>query len=113
MAHLPRVTGATFDGQVLGAAQPVLVEFGAAWCPPCRVLEPILRDLASEYAGQVTIVQVDIDDDPQYVSAYGLRGAPTMLLFRDGAEAARMVGLRPKAALQEWIGSVVKGSAEG
>ena len=97
--HLEGVTGATFAERVLGAAGPVLVEFTAAWCPPCRALAPVLADLAREQAGRLAIVALDVDRDPEVAARYGVMSFPTLILFRDGQPVQQLIGARPKAAL--------------
>ena len=89
----------TYAELVLGADRPVLVEFWATWCPPCRQLAPILDAIAEEYAGRLTVARIDMDTSPRTALAYQVMAAPTMLLIRDGEPVARWVGLRPKRAL--------------
>lgn len=90
------VTDADFTERVLHADRPVLVEFWATWCPPCRQLAPILDELAADYAGRVTVAKVDMDASPRTALAYGVMAAPTMMLFRDGEVVHRAVGAMPK-----------------
>ncbi|WP_305849629.1 thioredoxin family protein [Pseudonocardia lacus] len=101
---LVRVTDATFDELVLRSELPVLLEFTASWCPPCRMIEPVLRELAGELAGRVVVAQLDVDENPRTASAYGVLGMPTLNLYRDGAVVARLTGARPKAALLRAFG---------
>ena len=89
----------TFAELVLGADRPVLVEFWATWCPPCRQLAPILDAVAEEYAGRLTVAKIDMDISPRTALAYQVMAAPTMLLVRDGEIVSRWVGLRPKRVL--------------
>lgn len=89
----------TFAELVLGADRPVLVEFWATWCPPCRQLAPILDAIAEEHAGRLTVAKIDMDVSPRTALAYQVMAAPTMLLIRDGEIVARWVGLRPKRVL--------------
>jgi thioredoxin 1 len=100
---LPQTTDATFQGDVLESDRPVLVKFTAEWCPPCRALEPVLESLASE-RHDLAIVTLDVDDNPQTPTRYGVLGFPTMILFRDGQEAARVVGAMPKQRLVAALG---------
>jgi thioredoxin 1 len=97
------VTDETFRQDVLEAAGPVLVDFWAEWCGPCRMVGPILDDIAREYAGKLTIAKVNIDDNPMTPNEYSVRGIPTMLLFKDGKLLDTKVGALPKGPLKEWI----------
>jgi thioredoxin 1 len=97
------VTDASFQGDVLGSDKPVLVDFWAEWCGPCRMIAPALEELSNELGEQVTIVKLNIDDNPDAPAKYGVRGIPTMILFKDGAPAATKVGAAPKSALQSWL----------
>lgn len=98
-ASLVRVTDATFDELVLRSEPPVLLEFTASWCPPCRMIEPVLRELAVELAGRVVVAQLDVDENPRTAAACGVLGMPTLNLYRGGEVVARVTGARPKAAL--------------
>jgi thioredoxin 1 len=97
------VTDATFDTDVLKAKEPVLVDFWAEWCGPCRAIAPSLEELGAEFAGKLDIVKVNIDENPQTPSQFGVRGIPTLILFKDGKPAATQVGAAPKSALKAWI----------
>ncbi|HEV2079117.1 MAG TPA: thioredoxin TrxA [Allosphingosinicella sp.] len=99
------VTDETFQNDVLGASGPVLVDFWAEWCGPCRMIGPALEELSSELDGKVTIAKLNIDDSPDTPARYGVRGIPTMILFKNGAPAATKVGAAPKGALQSWLES--------
>ncbi len=97
------VTDANFGQEVLGASKPVLVDFWAEWCGPCRMIAPALEELSNELGEQVTIAKLNIDDNPDAPARYGVRGIPTMILFKDGQPAATKVGAAPKSALQSWL----------
>ena len=93
------VNEATFDRAVLRARLPVLVDFWAEWCPPCRWLSPIVEDLASEQAGKLLVAKVNADENPGLVRRYGTLSLPSLLVFVDGVERGRIVGARPKGRL--------------
>jgi thioredoxin 1 len=93
----------SFDTDVLGADVPVLVEFGASWCPPCRMLAPILEEIATERAGAVLVVSVDVDANPLTQARYGVMSLPTMVLFNAGRPLRQAVGLMPKGRLLQFV----------
>ena len=97
------VTDESFRQDVLEAPGPVLVDFWAEWCGPCKAVGPILDELAKEYEGKLTVAKVNIDDNPVTPNEYAVRGIPTMLLFRDGKLLDAKVGAMPKSALKDWI----------
>ena len=96
---LPDVTDANFQSEVLDAGEPVLVDFWAPWCGPCRVVHPILEEMANE-RDDVRIVSLNIDDNQETASQFDVLSIPTLILFKDGAEAKRIVGARPKRSLE-------------
>ena len=93
------VTDETFDAEVLRAEKPVLVDFTAVWCGPCKALAPIVADVAREFDGRLKVTKLDIDHSPATASRFGIRGVPTIVLFKGGKEIARQVGLVPKPRL--------------
>ena len=100
---LKQVTDASFETDVLKADQPVLVDFWAEWCGPCKQIAPALEQISEELAGQVTVAKVNIEDSPTTPSRYGVRGIPTMMLFRGGQMASMKVGAMPKQKILEWL----------
>jgi thioredoxin 1 len=88
---------------VISADQPVLVDFWAEWCGPCRMIAPALEEISREMGDQVTVAKLNIDDNPDAPAKYGVRGIPTMILFKNGQPAATKVGAAPKSALQSWL----------
>ena len=97
------VTDASFSSDVLNASGPVLVDFWAEWCGPCKMIGPSLEEISDELGDKVTILKLNIDDNPDAPGKYGVRGIPTMILFKDGAPAETKVGAAPKSALKSWI----------
>ncbi len=101
MTAIPRTSDATFEADVLKAASPVLVDFGAEWCGPCRRLDPILGELALEWQGRVRVVRLDIDESLQTAMRYGVLSVPTLILFREGRPVERLAGYHPKRRILE------------
>ena len=97
------VTDDTFDAEVRQADLPVVVDFWAEWCGPCKQIGPALEELSSELGDKVKIVKLNVDENPNAASRYGVRGIPTLLVFKDGQVASSKVGAAPKSALQQWI----------
>ena len=107
MADIQQVSDSNFDGDVLKAAVPVLIDFWAPWCGPCRAIAPIVEELASEYDGKLKVVKMNVDDNPQTPAQYGVRGIPNLILFKGGEVRQQIVGAVPKAQLVKAIDAVV------
>ena len=107
MAAPIKVSDASFKADVLDSKTPVVVDFWAEWCGPCKQIAPALDELAGELGGKVTIAKINIDENPQIPQKYGVRGIPTMMIFQQGQVAATKVGALPKSKIKEWIESSV------
>ncbi|MFV0281047.1 MAG: thioredoxin TrxA [Rhodoblastus sp.] len=102
-----KVTDASFDADVLKSSEPVVVDFWAEWCGPCKMIGPSLEEIASEMKGKVKIAKVNVDENPGVAGKLGIRSIPTLMLFKDGKLAAQKVGAAPKGELVKWINASV------
>lgn len=105
MSNIISITDDTFETEVVESSVPVLVDFWAQWCGPCKAIAPILDDLAQKYAGKVKIVKLDVDHNPATPPKFGVRGIPTLILFKDGQVKATQVGMSTKADLTSFLDS--------
>jgi thioredoxin 1 len=101
--HLKEVSDSSFEKEVLGAAKPVLVDFWAEWCAPCRMLAPTVAAVAEHYGASANVVKLNVDDNPSTAQRYGIKGIPTLILFRDGKEVERVVGATSKESIMRMI----------
>jgi thioredoxin 1 len=107
MAKAIEVTDSTFEQEVLQSTQPVLVDFWAVWCGPCRAVAPIVEELAGEYEGKLKVMKLDVDDNPRTAVTYGVQSIPTLLVFKDGKPAERIIGAVPKKVIVDKLQSVM------
>ncbi|MBM3547301.1 MAG: thioredoxin [Alphaproteobacteria bacterium] len=102
-----KVSDATFEADVLRSTKPVVVDFWAEWCGPCKMIGPSLEELAKEYGEKVTIAKVNIDESPSVASRYNVRSIPALMVFKGGQVAASRIGAMPKNKIKEWVDSVI------
>ncbi len=105
--HIVHVTDATFDAEVLNSDLPVLVDFWAEWCGPCKMIAPVLDEIAEEYAGKLKVAKVDVDSNPDIPPKFGIRGIPTLIIFKGGSPEATKVGALSKTQLADFVKEVV------
>jgi thioredoxin 1 len=103
--QIKHVSDASFDADVLKSDRPVLVDYWAAWCGPCKMIAPLLEEVASEYAGRLTVAKLNVDENQDTPAKYGIRGIPTLMLFKDGQAAATKVGALSKSQLTAFLDS--------
>jgi len=106
-----KITDDSFESDVLSSDKPVLVDFWAEWCGPCKMIGPSLEEISEELGEEVTIAKLNIDDNPDAPGRYGVRGIPTMILFKNGAPAATKVGAEPKGRIKAWLEGELGGTA--
>jgi thioredoxin 1 len=102
-----KVTDANFEAEVLNSSEPVVVDFWAEWCGPCRMIAPSLEEISKEMAGKVKIVKMNVDENPGIPGKFGIRSIPTLILFKDGKAASQKVGAAPKGELSKWISGAI------
>jgi thioredoxin 1 len=103
--HIQHVSDATFDTEVINSATPVLVDYWAEWCGPCKMIAPVLEDVAKSYSGRLKVAKLDIDANPAVTTKYGIRGIPTLILFKGGQPHAQKVGALSKSQLTAFVDS--------
>jgi thioredoxin 1 len=107
MATVKDVTDATFDQDVLKSSKPVLVDFWAPWCGPCRMVSPLVEELATDFAGKVSFYKLNTDENPLTSTNFGIRSIPTLIVFKGGQQVGQIVGFRPKAELKKQLESAI------
>jgi len=107
MADVPEVTESNFQTEVLQSAQPILVDFWAPWCGPCRQIAPLVQQLGKEYAGKVRVAKVNVDECPNVAAGYGVNSIPTLMIFKNGDVVERFVGVQPRSRLQSALDAAI------
>ena len=107
MGAVAEVSDSTFTDEVLQSTTPVLVDFWAPWCGPCRAIAPMIEELANENKGSLKVVKVNVDENSQYATQYQIDAIPTLIIFKDGQEVSRLIGSRPESAYREAFESVL------
>ena len=107
MATVKDVTDATFDKDVLKSSKPVLVDFWAPWCGPCRMVSPLVEELATDFAGKVSFYKLNTDENPLTSTNFGIRSIPTLIVFKGGQQVGQIIGFRPKAELKKQLESAI------
>ena len=111
--NITHVTDGDFEAQVLGSAEPVLVDFWAEWCVPCHMVSPVVEEIARDHAGRMKAVKLNVDDNPDTARRYGVMSIPTLIVFKDGQEQARVVGARGKDAIVREFEGYLPAAADG
>ena len=102
-----KVSDTTFESEVLKSTEPVVVDFWAEWCGPCKMIAPALEEIAGTLNGKVKIVKLNVDENPQTAAKYGIQSIPTLMIFKSGQMASRQIGAAPKQKLEQWITTAV------
>ncbi|CAN1573844.1 TrxA Thiol-disulfide isomerase and thioredoxins [Burkholderiaceae bacterium] len=105
--NIKNVSDVSFDADVLKSSQPVLVDYWAAWCGPCKMIAPMLEEVATEFAGKVTVAKLNVDENQETAAKFNIRGIPTLMLFKDGKVAATKVGALSKSQLTEFLNGAI------
>ena len=107
MADVPEVTESNFQTEVLQSAQPILVDFWAPWCGPCRQIAPLVQQLGKEYAGKARVAKINVDECPNVAAGYGVNSIPTLMIFKNGDVVERFVGIQPRSRLQNALNDAI------